>query len=613
MRRRPAAAGPRPSVRWYASLRVRLLAVSLAVAVCSITATAWLATTATTTAIQQQQGQLLSDDAGVYETLLGYAATHPAWSGVMPQLRMIAARTGRRIVLTTSARRLIAASSQPSAALPATASAVIDPLNVTGPMAQAGANAPQDGIDPRVVGPFLLTPAERGKLARLAGKILSCLRGNGYGATLSTGPSGRPVLSVRGETPKPEWFFDCDVPLLDKPMPSEVRALGQLRTLTDDCLSRQHLPPVTVDLGASGIAWKGDFWPVSDGAAVQACLDAARHRQLQPYAAPPALLFITDQAPGASRSLTLTAAGRLRVAEVSALVLVLTVAITVAAAARLTGPLRRLTAAIRSPGPQPVRVPVTGKDEIGQLTTAFNDLTERRERAEAQRTAMISDIAHELRTPLGNIRGWLEAAEDGLADPHEVLTSSLLEEALLLQHIIDDLRDLAAADAGEFRLHREPTRLGEVLRQVARAQRARAESAGVSLQARVPDDADLITEADPARLRQAVGNLVSNAIMHTPPGGDVTVTCRRAGGDLIVEVADTGTGISPDDLPRIFDRFWRADKSRSRRTGGSGLGLPIARQLVEAHGGHVTAASVPGQGSVFTIWLPVTSGQRAAR
>jgi two-component system, OmpR family, sensor histidine kinase BaeS len=124
----------------------------------------------------------------------------------------------------------------------------------------------------------------------------------------------------------------------------------------------------------------------------------------------------------------------------------------------------------------------------------------------------------------------------------------------------------------------------------------------VLLTVRVPGRADL--SADPVRLRQAVGNLVSNAIRHTPPGGDVTVTCQRAGSEFVVEVADTGAGISPEDLPQIFDRFWRADKSRSRRTGGSGLGLPIARQLVEAHGGHVTATSVPGSSSVFTIRLP---------
>ena len=337
---------------------------------------------------------------------------------------------------------------------------------------------------------------------------------------------------------------------------------------------------------------------------MRACLDASRREQLKPYAAPPALLFITD--PGGQAAVggatTLTTAGRLRLAEVSALVLVLTVAVTVAASARLTGSLGRLTSAARNPGAQPIRVPIKGRDEIGQLTAAFNDLTESRVQAESHRKAMISDIAHELRTPLGNIRGWLEAAEDGVAAPGEALTSSLLEEALLLQHIIDDLRDLAAADAGQFRLRQEPTRLDELLRQVAHAQRPQAEAAGVQLETRVTEDAEL--SADPARLRQAVGNLVSNAIRHTLPGGAVTVTCQRAGSEFIIEVVDTGSGISQDDLPRIFDRFPRADKSRNRRTGGSGFGLPITRQLVEAHGGHIAVTSVPCSGSVFTIWLP---------
>jgi two-component system sensor histidine kinase BaeS len=595
----------RQRVPWYASLRVRLLAVSIMVALCSVAATAWLAATTTTTAIQQQQGQMLSEDASIDNTLLGYAATHSAWSGVAPQVRQLTAGTGRRIVLTTTGRRVIAESGQPVDALPATASAVVDPLNVAGPMAPTGADAPKGGIDPRVVGPFMLTRAERATLAKRAGKVLSCLRGNGYGATLSTGPSGRPVVAVTGNMPKPEWYLDCQVLSLDQPVPSEERALRQLSKLTDGCLSRQHLPPVTLNIDESaGITWNGGFRPVGDGSAVQACLDGSRREQLRPYAAPPALLFIAGPAGQASGGLTLTSASRMRIAEASALILALTVAVTVAAAARLTGPLRRLTAAVRNPGPQSAPVPVTGKGEIGQLIAALNELTERRERAEAERKAMISDIAHELRTPLGNIRGWLEAAEDGIADTGEALTSSLLEETLLLQHIIDDLRDLAAADAGQFRLHQEPTLLDELLRQVVRAHRAQAEAAGVRIEARVSDGGDLTANADPDRLRQAIGNLVSNAIRHTPPDGDVTLTGRRAGSKLIVEVADTGTGISPEDLPRIFDRFWRADKSRSRRTGGSGLGLPITRQLVEAHGGHVTATSTLGHGSVFTIWLP---------
>lgn len=594
----------RQRVAWYASLRVRLLVVSILVALCSVTATSWLAVTTTTTVIQQQQGQLLSDDASIYDTTLGYAATHPGWSGILAQVRLLAARTGRRIVLTNASRQVIAESSQSAVVLPATASAVVDPLNVTGPLAPTGADAPEYGIDPRVVGPFLLTVVERGALAYLAEKSAYCLRAEGYGVTVRTGPSGRPVLVITGSSPKPYWYLTCGVQNLSNPTTTEKLALSRLSALVDGCRGRQHLPPVDLNVDASGITWSAESEPVNNGAAVQACLDAGRRQQLKPYAAPPALLFITDPAGQAAVGGTtaLTPAGRLRIVEVSALVLFLTVAVTVAASARLTGSLGKLTTAARNPGTQPMRVPVTGKDEISQLTTAFNDLTERREQAESQRKAMISDIAHELRTPLGNIRGWLEAAEDGLAAPGESLTSSLLEEALLLQHIIDDLRDLAAADAGQFRLHREPTRLDEVLRQVVHAQRPRAEAADVRLETRVEDGADL--DADPARLRQAVGNLVSNAIRHTPPGGAVTVTCQRAGSEFIIEVADTGSGIGPGDLPRIFDRFWRADKSRSRRTGGSGLGLPITRQLIEAHGGRIAVASVPDRGSVFTIWLP---------
>lgn len=600
MRHSVIAVGQR--VPWYSSLRVRLLVVSILVALCSVTATAWLAVTTTTTAIKQQQGQVLADDAGIYDTLLGFAATHHDWSGVASQIRGLAARTGRRIVLATQGRQVIASSGKPSAPLPATASAVVDPLNVIGPLVPTGADAPENGIDPRVVGPFLLTTGERGILAGMAGKIASCLRAGGNDVTLSTSPSGRPVLATTGGSAKPGLFLACGVPKLSGPMLTEKIALSQLSTLVDACLSRQHLPPVDVNLDESGITWSAGNQPVGNSATVQACLDASRSEQLKPYAAPSALLFITDPGGQAAATTTLTSAGRLRIAEVSALVLVLTVVVTVAASARLTGSLSRLTSAARNQGTQPIRVPVTGRDEIGQLTAAFNELTERRAQAESQRKAMISDIAHELRTPLGNIRGWLEAAEDGVATPDQALTSSLLEEALLLQHIIDDLRDLAAADAGQFRLHREPTRLDELLRQVTHAQRPQAEAAGVRLETRVADGADL--SADPARLRQAVGNLVSNAIRHTPPGGSVTVSGQPAGGEFIIQVADTGGGIGPDDLPRVFERFWRADKSRSRRTGGSGLGLPITRQLVEAHGGHVAVASVPERGTVFTIWLP---------
>jgi two-component system sensor histidine kinase BaeS len=291
-------------------------------------------------------------------------------------------------------------------------------------------------------------------------------------------------------------------------------------------------------------------------------------------------------------------------------------------------------------------VPVGADNEIGRLTATFNDMALHRSRLEEQRKVMVSDVAHELRTPLSNIRGWLEAAQDGLAEPDPAFVASLLEEAVQLQHIIDDLQDLAAADAGALRLHREPVRIGELLGQVAAAHQARAEAAGVTLTVLRPAPGDPrppLVDADPVRLRQAVSNLVSNAVRHTPPGGAVTLRAyatgsedggggagagagagdaRTAGGDagagadggagasVAVEVADTGSGIPAEHLPHVFDRFWRAEKSRNRSTGGSGLGLAIVLKLAEAHGGTASVESVVGEGSVFTVRVPVAAGPR---
>jgi len=224
-----------------------------------------------------------------------------------------------------------------------------------------------------------------------------------------------------------------------------------------------------------------------------------------------------------------------------------------------------------------------------------------REELEAQRKAMVSDIAHELRTPLSNIRGWLEAAQDGVAEADDVLVASLLEEAMQLHHIIDDLQDLAMADAGTLRLHREAVSTQELFAQVTAAHRARAEAVGVTLAA---EDGDVELSADPVRLRQVVDNLVTNAVRHTGTGGSVRLRGFTDGTDVVLEVRDTGSGIAADDLPHVFDRFWRAEKSRSRQTGGSGLGLAIVRKLVEAHGGKVEVASELGVGTVFRVRLP---------
>ncbi|PBD02252.1 signal transduction histidine kinase [Streptomyces sp. Ag82_O1-15] len=337
------------------------------------------------------------------------------------------------------------------------------------------------------------------------------------------------------------------------------KAFAQLGALAADCLGRHGLREV-----ANG----SDFAAVSTSATAQPCVDSARREQLAAYVAAPALPFITDPPDGPTRTVfALSPANTARIAGAAGLVLLLTVSVTVLVG---TQPLWALAAAALHPTTEgQLRVPVTTHDEIGYLAAAFNDLTERRALVEEQRKAMASDVAHELRTPLSNIRSWLEAGQDGIAVPDQAFMNSLLAEALQLQHIIDDLKDLAAADAGALRLHPEPLYVRDLLDHVAGAHRARADAAGIRLD--VHTEGDPALTADPIRLRQAVTNLVSNSLRHTPAGGSVTLRAASAGEagkqaeTVVIEVADTGTGIAPQDLPLVFERFWRAERSRSRQ------------------------------------------------
>ncbi|MFJ1785946.1 sensor histidine kinase [Streptomyces anulatus] len=637
------------------SLLGRLLAVSALVAACSVAATAWIAVQTTSGAIKQEQGQNLTADARIYDTLLDYAARNPTWDGVGATVRELARESGRRVALTTQGRQPLAdsATAATAPALPPQASAVVDPLSVDTVLAARGTEGQgtaADRIDPRAVGPFRLSASDTKTLRRTADNKVECLNRAGIASDVVVGASGRPRVQIVGNDPERALGTRCDLAALDTPTRSEQKALDALTELADACLKRQGREGVQLN---SDLSW-GDpasstvpgepgplvprvplpapapvptprDAPVEDAApsvvtpertgendrAIASCVSAARSEQLSSYVASPALLFIGDEGGATLPGFDLSPANTARIAGAAALVLALTVGASVFAGARLVRPLHALTGAAQRmrDGEQPESVPVSGDDEVGRLAAAFNDMSAHRARLEEQRKAMVSDVAHELRTPLSNIRGWLEAAQDGLADPDPAFVSSLLEEAVLLQHIIDDLQDLAAADAGVLRLHPESVEIRELLGQVAAAHQARAENAGVTLAvtATAPGPALL---ADPVRLRQAVGNLVSNAVRHTPEGGRVTLRAYAhevGDGTVLVEVTDTGSGIPPEDLPHVFDRFWRAEKSRSRRTGGSGLGLAIVRKLVEAHGGTVDATSVEGEGSTFVLRLPGTT------
>ncbi|MEV4347708.1 HAMP domain-containing sensor histidine kinase [Actinoplanes sp. NPDC049596] len=576
------------------SLLTRLLVTSVLIAVAAIAATAWLATATATRALRLEQGRSLTEDKGVYDLLVGYAATHPDWSGAPGLIRDRAAKIGRRITLTTPDRVVIADSGPGPSLAGARASATVDPLDLD--LALSGGT---ERIDTRAAGPFLVPPAERAGLDKVAADTLICIRKGGGDGEIVRLPNGRPSIVLTGSGLDGNAAA-CNDQLTAASTKAEVGPLRELGRLVTTCarLPRELKLGVRPDFSTyfliaqrpEPVAMPDSTTSAVPPARVRGCVEKSRRAMLQAYVAPPALLFVTDPTAGADQTrFTLSRENTIRIVATTGGVLLATIVVTVLVGRRLVRPLRALTDAAGH-GP----VPVSTRDEIGRLARALNDSTERRDRAEAQRRAMVSDVAHELRTPLTNIRSWLEAAQDDLAPTDAQLVDLLHEEALLLQHIIDDLSDLA----GTLRLDLRPVALRDVLAQVVDSHLAPAHAAGVRLAMEVPGDP--VVQADAVRLRQLLGNLVSNGIRYTPRGGSVTVTAHGP----VIEVRDTGVGIAPENLPKIFDRFWRADESRSRATGGSGLGLAIARKLTEAHGGEIEVRSVVGQGTTFTVRLP---------
>jgi signal transduction histidine kinase len=287
---------------------------------------------------------------------------------------------------------------------------------------------------------------------------------------------------------------------------------------------------------------------------------------------------------------------------------VVAVGLALALSRRILGPVEEVTAAARrmAEGDRELRVAVRSDDEVGALAGAFNAMADAVARAEAGRRSLVADVAHELRTPLTNLRCHLEALQDGLQKPDSATLASLHEETLLLSRLVDDLQELSLAEAGQLALQPTAFDLAPAVDAALAAVRARAEAREVRLVADMPETCAV--HADPARVSQVLRNLLANAITHTPEGGTVTVAARTGADRVAVSVEDTGRGIAAEDLPHVFDRFYRADASRTRATGGAGLGLAIVRQLVEAHGGQVSATSEPGHGSRFTFTLPALTG-----
>ena len=253
------------------------------------------------------------------------------------------------------------------------------------------------------------------------------------------------------------------------------------------------------------------------------------------------------------------------------------------------------------------RAPASGPREIRELADAFNLMAESLQDAERHRRNLVADVAHELRTPLFNIQGYLEAIKDGLVEPDEATIDTIHGQVIHLGALVEDLRLLAQAEGGELQLDLQPDFLDAVAIEVIEGFRARAEAKGLTLVHEGQEGLPAVV-IDRYRIAQVIGNLLDNAIQYTGEDGAITVRTTAEGRDgVILSVEDQGEGIPPEALPLVFERFYRVDPSRARTTGGTGLGLTIAKRLVEAHGGSIAAESVLGAGTTVYFRLPATT------
>ncbi|MFE7580915.1 sensor histidine kinase [Streptomyces gardneri] len=543
------------------SFRVRVFALILLVAVAATAATAWLTLRQATSQLRESAAADRESATRITERLRAYGAMHGTWDGIAPTVRALAEETGQRIRVGTDRQGQIA-----------------DSDVLLGRDPRPGGTAPALLVDAR---PELTFPSsvDTGWMRTATPSVIrsydagvtyaACLTRFGHRVTVLPGKFGLPVFQDGGKAPGGTPGTPCtetgsgaprkaDIAAAEAcPSTGRAEALACLRRVFTERTTAVAPQPLTVRLGA-----------VDDAG--------------QSLAAGPAAVVAAGVAAAALACALLLSRAVLR-------------------------PVRALTAASQGLGEGDLgrRVPASGRDEIGELGRSFNRMADSLQDSEERQRRLVGDIAHELRTPLANLRGYLEALQDGVLEADAELLDSLHEEVLLQQRIVDDLQDLALAEAGALTYHRRTLDARELVEACRTAHSARAAAAGVALDVVGAGPGTVRLHGDPDRLRQALGNLVGNAVRHTAPvGGVVRLELTEEDGFVRIAVRDTGGGIPAADLPYLFDRFWRADAARGRTTGGSGLGLSIARQIVADHDGVVEVTSEVGVGSVFTVVLP---------
>ncbi len=280
----------------------------------------------------------------------------------------------------------------------------------------------------------------------------------------------------------------------------------------------------------------------------------------------------------------------------------------------MTQPLRDMAMAARrmETGDYSIRVHSRSRDEVGQLAAAFNGMSAELQNLEQSRRDLVANVSHELKTPIAAIRAHLENLLDGVQQPDPYTLQVMLAQTERLSRLIEQLLELSRLESGELPLQREEMPLAPLVSEVLSEIEVARSDRGVAIDSEMPQDLPPV-DADRERVHQVLFNLLDNAVRFTQAGGAVTVSAHRSNGSVQVQVADTGVGIPPEHLPRLFERFYRADPARSREDGGTGIGLAIARSVVEAHGGHIHAESELGKGSVFSFDLPVASATKNRR
>jgi len=546
-------------VTWSLSYRIRAIALIAALVGASICATVWISTRSTVAQISESVDSQQAEINMITARIRQYGLDHGVWIGVSRLVRQLGAATSQRIKLTTQDGEV-----------------VVDTDTLAGRAARPTVDrapvaiVPRPRIDLHGLDPKSAVGTALGAIAeyRANAAMTACLTQQSIGFSTNPGPYGLSRISYDAAAAH-------EATCLPGP-PSGAATKGDVLA-ADKCVSN----------------------PKRSNSVYVACLETVFQQQTVTSDPVTLELYI-----GYRGSPTLRVDTR-RIIVTAIPILLIAVLCAALLSRRVLRPVDAVIRASRGleAGERGTRVPVRGHDEMATLAHSFNRMADAVADSERQQRQLVADIAHELRTPLANIRGYLEALKDGVMPPSQEIFESLHEEALLQQRTIDDLNDLSLADRSRLVDQRVRTDLADLVRTACAAHAVRAVAAGVLLR---PETGETVeADADPDRMRQALGNLLTNALRATDPGGTVTVRAARGeDGSAVISVADTGHGIEEAHLAHLFERFWRADRSRARGTGGSGLGLAITREIVRAHGGTIEVTSALGEGTTFTLTLP---------